>query len=103
MRKSTSPRSIISITQPPSPAGVSAPATVSADRRVLLGIQHLFREDRARLGKPRGVERLKAFVDEMADFLAAFRPVVANRLAGQDVGAGTGGTGRAIRHTWEIA
>ena len=29
MTKSTSPRSIISITQPPSPAGVIAPATVS--------------------------------------------------------------------------
>ena len=31
----------------------------------------------------------------MANLLAAFWPVVSNRLAGQDVGAGTGGTGRS--------
>jgi hypothetical protein len=85
------------------PGGRQRTGHGQSDRRVLRGIQHLFREDRARLGKPRGVERLKAFVDEMTNFLAAFWPVISNRLAGQDVGAGTGGTWRAIRHTWEIA
>ena len=74
------------------------------DRGVLLGIQHLLREDRARLGQARGVERLKSFVDEMANLLAPLRPVVPNRLAGEDFRAGRfGSTGRAVRHTWEIA
>ena len=42
-----------------------------ANRRVFLGIEHLVGEDAAGLGQSRGVERLKAFIDQVADFLAA--------------------------------
>ena len=38
-----------------------------ADRRVVLGRQHLVGEDVARLGQPAGVERLEPVVDQVAD------------------------------------
>ena len=66
MRKSTSPRSIISITQPPSPAGVIAPAIVRPIVVSLLRREHLVGEDLARLGQPAGVERLEAVIDQAA-------------------------------------
>ena len=81
MMKSTSPRSIISMTQPPSPAGVIAPAMVSPMVVSCSGAS-IFSEKIAHASdKPRGVERLKSFVDEVADLLAPCRPVVPNRLA----------------------
>ena len=51
------------------------------DRRVVLGQQHLVREDAAGLAEPRGIERLKALVDEVPDVGAAARPVVADGFA----------------------
>ena len=99
MTKSTRPRSISSTMQPPSPAGVSAPAIVKRDRRVVLRQQHLVGEDAARLAQPRGVERLKALVDQMPDVGAAARAVVADRLAGQVIRAGfLRRSGRTIGH-----
>ena len=42
-----------------------------ADRRVVLGRQHLVGEDLARLRQPAGVERLEPVVDQLADLGAA--------------------------------
>ena len=55
------------------------------DRGVLGGIEHFLREDSARFRQAAGVECLKAFVDELPDVGAAFGPVIANRLAGQEL------------------
>ena len=54
------------------------------DRRVVLRRQHLVGEDLARLAEPRGVERLESLVDQLPDLGAAVRPVVADRLAGEN-------------------
>ena len=51
------------------------------DGRVVLGQQHLVREDTAGLAKPRRIERLKTLVDQVPDVGAAARPIVANGFA----------------------
>jgi hypothetical protein len=45
--------------------------------------QHLVAEDAAGLAEPRRVERLKSFVDELLDVLAAARAVIIDGLAGE--------------------
>ena len=101
MTKSTNPRSISSMTHPPSPAGVMAPATVSADGRVVLRQQHLVREDVTGLGQAAGVERLKPLVYQLPDLGAATRPVVADRLCLTEVvGAACGRGRRASDGAW---
>ena len=57
------------------------------DRRVVLGQQHLVGEDAAGFAEPRGIERLKSFVDQVPDVGAAAGPVVADGFAGEVVGA----------------
>ena len=69
------------------------------DGRVVLGQQHLVGEDAAGLTEPRGVEGLKAFVDEVPDVGAAAGPVVPDGLAAQVVGSGFFWcTGRTVGH-----
>ena len=85
--KSTSPRSISSTMQPPETGGRQRAGDGQRDRRVVLGQQHLVGEDAAGFAKPRGVERLKALVDQVPDVGAAAGPVVADGFAGQVVGA----------------
>ena len=71
------------------------------DRGVVLGQQHLVGEDAARFAEPRGVERLKSFVDQMTNVGAAPWTVVADRLAGEVLLACFArGSGRAVRHHW---
>src|SRR5262245_23591760 len=53
--------------------------------RVVLGRQHLSGEDVAGLRKAPGVEGLKAIVDELLDFCASARPIVANGFSGKVV------------------
>ena len=82
MMKSTSPRSTSSMTQPPRPAGVRAPATVSeADRGLVGRVEHLVGENMAGLRQAPGVEGLKAVVDELSDGVAPARPVVFDRFS----------------------
>ena len=78
------------MTQPPSPAGVNAPAHGQPDRRVVGRIEHPIGEDVARLRQPPRVEGLESLVDEPPQLLAAARPVVADGLAAE-VGLLVGG------------
>ena len=47
--------------------------------------QHFLSENLACLREPAGVERLKAAVDELANFRAAARPIITNRFSGKVV------------------
>ena len=67
MMKSTSPRSISSMTQPPSPAGVSAPAMVRPMVVSWLFASILSLKIAAGLAQAGGVEGLEAFVDQPLD------------------------------------
>ena len=82
--KSTSPRSIISMKQPPRPAGVRAPGDRQSDGGVVRLGEHLVGVDSTRFTEPGRVERLKPFVDQPADVGAAPRAVIANGLAGEE-------------------
>ena len=100
--KSIRPRSISSMTQPPRPAGVSAPATVSPMVVSLAGRQHLVGVDVAGLGQPAGVEGLESPVDQRADLGAPRRPVVTNLLSLEILtGAVARGSGRSVGHVAE--
>ena len=86
------------MTQPPSPAGVMRAGDGQADGRVVLGRQHLLREDLAGFGQPAGIERLKAFIDQLRDLAAARGPVIANGFSGEERLAGLPGRpGGAVR------
>jgi hypothetical protein len=52
-----------------------------ADRRIVLGVEHLVGEDAARLADPGRVEGLEPLVNQMFDVSAAARPVVTDWLA----------------------
>jgi hypothetical protein len=54
-----------------------------ADRRVVIFREHLVAVDAARFTETRGVERLKAVIDELLDFLTAARAVVIDGLTGK--------------------
>ncbi len=56
------------------------------DGRIGRRIEHLAREDVARLRQPGGVEGLEAAVHEVADGGIALRPVVPDGLSGQETG-----------------
>src|SRR6185503_3338670 len=69
------------------------------DRGVVLGQQHLVREDAAGLAEAGGIERLEPFVDEMPDVGAAARTVVADGLSTQVLRPGRfWGAGGSMRH-----
>ena len=68
-----------------------------ADGRVFVGIEHLLRKDAARFGQTGGVERLKSLVNQVTDFLAAFRTIKTDWLAGK-CALRSGGAWMTIRH-----
>src|SRR5213593_18931 len=51
------------------------------NRRVMIGKQHLVREDAARFAKPRGIEGLEPFINQVMNVRAALRTIVPNRLS----------------------
>src|SRR5918993_422839 len=67
------------------------------NRRLLVGREHFFREDPAGFRQPGGIERLKALIDEMSDFLAALWAIETDGLARERV-LRSRGAWMAVRH-----
>ena len=59
------------------------PGNRQTDRRVFFRSEHLLREDPARFCQTGGIERLKALIDQMANFFAAFGAIKTDGLAGK--------------------
>jgi hypothetical protein len=51
------------------------------DGRVMFRSEHLLRIDLARFRQPAGVERLKAFIDQVPDLGTPLRPIIPNRFS----------------------
>ena len=62
-----------------------------ADRGVVFGRQHLVGKDCACLRQPAGVEGLEPVIYQQAKVGAAARPVITNRLAGEELATGLPG------------
>ena len=92
-----------SMTQPPRPAGVRAPATVRPMVVSFSGRQHLVGEDVAGFRQPAGVEGLEAAFDQLADLGASAWPVVLDWLAFKVIFGGVARcSGRAMRHCFSL-
>src|SRR5688572_25200589 len=53
------------------------------DSRVFVGREHFVRENAARFGQTRGVERLEPLIDKVPNFLAALWTIKRDGLAGK--------------------